>query len=285
MTDKILITGSTGVVGQCLTSIFRINSVNYTAPTRNDLDIKKLTSIPAYLDQVKPNIVVHLAAETNVDLCEIQRQHAILVNYEATKLIADYCKKFKARMIYVSTSGVLSGNNRYQHSELDIKNPGNFYALTKMRGEDYIESNLENYLIIRAAWMIGIGQNGSKKFAEKIYEQIASSVPQVKAVNNLYGSLTSGKRLAQFIFDTISTPSRDLVHCASNTVCSRYDIAKHIRAHTKSPTSILPVSACEFPLSAPRGFSEGLTSEIAHYKFNYTAFSWEEELDFFLGDL
>jgi dTDP-4-dehydrorhamnose reductase len=285
MKKKILITGINGLIGSDLSSFLRKADIKYDAPDRKELDLKNLLGIKEFLDQKKPEIIVHLAAETNVDLCEIQKTHALLVNYESTKVIADYCSEQNARLIYVSTSGALAGNNVYQSSEIDITNPVNFYSLTKVRSEEYIQRTVKNYLIVRAAWMIGITNGENKKFAEKIYKQIVSGAPQVKAVNNLYGSLTFGKRLAQFILDNIDIFSNDIVHCASNTVCSRFDIAKHIKFYTKSPTEIIPVASHEFPLSAPRGFSEGLSSEIAQYKFHYNSFSWEEELNCFLEDV
>lgn len=285
MKEKILLTGSGGLVGLCLISILKAHQIKFDAPNRQVLDLLNIRAIKEYLNNNKPNVIIHLAAETNVDLCEIQRSHAILANYESTKVIADYCKEYNCRLIYISTSGALAGNNVSQSSEIDIPNPVNFYSLTKVKSEEYIQNRVKSYLIIRAAWMIGITKGENKKFAEKIYQQISSFVPSVKAVSNLYGSLTSGKRLAQFIFENISAESNDIVHCASNTICSRFDIAKYIKWYTKSSTEIIPVNACEFPLSAPRGFSEGLTSEIAQYKFNYQALSWEEELNCFLEDV
>jgi dTDP-4-dehydrorhamnose reductase len=133
--------------------------------------------------------------------------------------------------------------------------------------------------------MIGKTNGNNKKFAEKISQQILNNVPEVKVVSNLYGSLTSGDRLADFIIKQIDIESEDIIHCASNTVCSRFDVAKHIKNYFKSQTNVIPVNACEFPLSAPRGFSEGLTSEIAQQKFGYKALSWEEELNIFLGSI
>ena len=285
MEEKILLTGSGGLVGLCLASILEANHIKFDAPSRQVLDLKNIHGVKEYLNKSKPNIIIHLAAETNVDLCEIQRSHAILVNYESTRIIADYCREYNCRLIYISTSGALAGNHVSQSSEIDMPNPVNFYSLTKVKSEEYIQNKVKNYLIIRAAWMIGATKGENKKFAEKIYQQISSSVPSVKAVSNLYGSLTSGKRLGEFIFNNISVDSNDIIHCASNTICSRFDIAKYIKWYTKSSTEIIPVNACDFPLSAPRGFSEGLSSEIAQYKFNYKPLSWEEELNCFLEDV
>jgi dTDP-4-dehydrorhamnose reductase len=278
----ILITGGTGLVGQCLKNALNLANLSYLSPLREELNLGEPSQIKSYLKQHNITCIVHLAAETNVDLCEIQRKHAITINYLSTQVIADFCAEQNIKLVFISTSGVLAGNGNFQNSEIDLPNPSNFYALTKFRSEEYIIRKCTNYLIIRAAWMIGSTTGENKKFAEKVSKQIFDNTPEIKAVCDLYGSITSGERLADLIANNITSQSQAIIHCASSTVCSRYDIAKHIQKHFNSKTVIKAVKASEFPLNAPRGFSEGLTSEIAELQFGYKSLVWEEELNNFL---
>lgn len=278
----ILVTGGSGLVGNLLQQKLKSLGHEFVAPNRSVMDLSNGEAIRECLKNNAPQCVIHLAAETNVDLCEIQKSHAISINLEATKVMADYCAEHSVRFIFISTSGVLAGSTKLIGSELDLPSPTNFYSLSKLRAEEYIQKKCSNYLIIRAAWMLGVTEGNNKKFAEKITMQILSQVEKIKAVSDLYGSITSGNRLAEFICKNLTGVSEDLIHCASSTICSRYDIAKHIKQKFGSKTEIAPVNSCEFPLSATRGLSEGLSSEIAQKKYGYVALSWEEELDDFL---
>lgn len=281
----ILITGSTGLVGQCLTHELDKQNIAYTGPRRDEFNLTDPCAIKAYLEGKDFDCIVHLAAETNVDLCEVQRTHALLTNYISTQVIADYCAARKIKLIFISTSGVLAGNGKFQNSEIELPAPSNFYSLTKLRAEEYITKTCPDYLTIRAAWMVGKTSGDNKKFAEKITKQIFDNVPEVKAVSDLYGSITSGARLAKLIIENLNKPSQAIIHCASGTACSRYEIAKYIQGYFKSATVVKPVRAMEFPLSAPRGFSEGLTAELAALQFGYVPLTWEEELNDFLGTI
>jgi dTDP-4-dehydrorhamnose reductase len=281
----IFITGATGLVGSYVVDKLSQLDIKTLSPNRQALNLQNTGQLKSFLINNKITTIIHLAAETNVDLCEISKSHAILVNYEITKIIADFAYENNIRLIYISTSGVLSGKNRYQHSELDTVDPSNFYSLTKWRSEEYIQKRCNNYLIIRAAWMVGETRGENKKFAEKILHQLKNNVPSVQVVSDLYGSLTTGFRLADFIIHNINIKSNDIVHCASKTVASRFHIAQYIKTFCQSTTEVIPVSCNMFPLSAPRGFSEGLTSEIASMKFGYDALTWEDELKAFLTQI
>ncbi|MDB5478820.1 MAG: dTDP-4-dehydrorhamnose reductase, partial [Alphaproteobacteria bacterium] len=252
------------------------------APDRTALDLADLEALRNYLEQTRPAHIVHLAAETNVDLCEVKPEHATAVNLAPTRELADYCAKTGARMLYVSSSSVFAGNSKHQHSETDAPCPTNFYAMTKWRSEEWIAEHCPDYLIIRASWMVGTTSGPNKKFAEKMSGSIFNNVKEVKAVDDLFGSLTSGDRLADLIIHNLNKTSQAIIHCASKTICSRYEIANYIKAYFNSATMIHPVGSAEFPLTAARGLSEGLDSDLAQRDFGYQALSWEEELEHFL---
>ena len=128
--------------------------------------------------------------------------------------------------------------------------------------------------------MLGIGEK-VKKFGQVVYDKISHG-EEILGVFDKFGSLTSSYRLADFIFKNLGFSESGLVHVASTTPCSRYEIAKHISRRLEKSALIKPVPNHFFDLAAPRGFSEGLTSEIATSKYGYIGLTWEQELDDFL---
>ena len=108
---KILVTGSAGVAGQYFGKTF--SNYQLLLTTKNNLDVTKKEDVFATVEEFNPDIIIHLAAETDVDLCERDKKHALSVNYLGTKNIAEACLKVVATLVYVSTSAVFNGKKRY----------------------------------------------------------------------------------------------------------------------------------------------------------------------------
>lgn len=278
----ILVTGGTGQVGRAVKKSLASQEKSFDAPTRSSLNLDDPKSIELFLQGKNYESVIHLAAETNVDLCETDPQAAIRRNLESTKVLANFAKEARAQFIFVSSAGVVSANPNLMHLEDEKANPCNAYASSKAAAEDYINANLTNFLIIRAAWMLGKSAN-VKKFAEIMVDKIRAGDP-VTAVYDKFGSITSSTRLADLIVANLGKDFADTVHVGSNTPCSRYDVAKEI-AWRYGSGQVSPVPSSAFQLAAPRGFSEGLDSSRASELLGYVSFKWEKELEFFLGEL
>lgn len=276
----IIVTGGTGQVGSSLVRMLIQAGIPCLAPTREEFPLDDSQKILDYLSTNEFTSFVHLSAETNVDYCETNRESATQRNVEAVKIIASYCQDNSKKFIFVSSSAVLSGDGAFMHKEDADYAPANFYGETKMEAERFIVENCIDYLIIRASWMLGVGVN-VKKYAQVVYEKILND-ENVLAVYDRFGSLTSSFRLAELILNNLEYSHSGIIHCASTTPCSRYEIAKHISVRLKKTSRIDPVSNDHFNLVAPRGFSEGLQSELAAQTYKYLGFKWEEELDDFL---
>ncbi len=279
----ILLTGGSGQVGRQVRRLLDEAKIAYLAPSRQDLSLDDLANIREYLERNTVNCIVHLAAETNVDLCELEPSLALLRNYESTKVLTDYAVTNNARMIFVSSAGVVSGDGAFLHDENSVPTPANFYGITKLHAENYIRTNATNYLIVRAAWMLG-NSDKVKKFAEIISDKLKNDEP-VNAVFDKFGSLTSSLRLAELLVQAAASDFSGIVHCGSSTPCSRYDLAKEIAWRLGSKSSITPVPDSSFKLAAPRGFSEGLSSIVTPNAFKYELLKWEDELSYYLGDV
>lgn len=156
MKQRILITGATGMLGTNIIDVFkddnrfevygisrRVNEKinNYNRVIADITDNNQLLKI---LKQIKPDIIIHCAANTNVDDCNDNKEYTYKLHVEATRTLA----KFNSRYIYISTDSVFDGQ-KGNYSEEDETNPLNYYASTKLKGERVSLNTNSKALIIR----------------------------------------------------------------------------------------------------------------------------------------
>lgn len=206
----------------------------------------------------KPDYVLHLAAATDVDRCELEPEWARQVNTEGAKNVALACKEFNIPMIYISTAAVFNGEKAKPYIETDQISPSNKYGISKYEGEKIVMSLVAKFYIIRAGWMIGGGEN-DKKFVGRVIYKIMSGEKLIKAVNDKFGSITYARDLLRGIKGLIKTDRFGVYHMANEGMQSRYDIVIEImKILDKKHIEVISVSSDEFPLPAPRGRSEAL---------------------------
>ncbi len=251
--SKTLITGSTGMVG---------SYINFGIKTdRRSLDITDLKEAVNVCKRYKPDTIIHLAAETDVDRCERDPEQAYLVNTIGTYNMAVAAKEVGAKLIYISTAAVFDGTKDDPYIETDVPNPQNYYARSKYLGELAVRGVMnDNYIIARAGWMFGGGPDRDLKFVAKIIPQFKN--PEIKAVNDKFGSPTYGKDLVDGIKQLILSKANGIYHMSNKGVCSRYDIAMFIKDIIHSKTNIVSVDSSYFNLDAVRGNSEGMASRV-----------------------
>jgi len=248
---------------------------------RSFFDLNKPDQLYKYIIQTSPDIILHLAAETEVDLCEREPQLALTRNYRSTEAIAKASSEIGAYMVYVSTSNVYGHEGRLSYNELDVPFPINYYGKSKLLGEEAIKYNLpDNYLIIRAGWMIGGGVDFDHKFVGKIIAQIKQGAESLQAVDDKIGSITPANKLAEFICWAVKDGLGGTLHFACEGAVTRYDIARFIVKSLGLNVSVLPVQSSKFPLSAPRPNSEYLEClGLKSLNDSPKPLFWESELE------
>ena len=262
--NKILVTGGRGTVGSYVKTVFNKSTV--FLPGKEILDVTKLDQVERSIKKINPDLIIHLAALTNVDLCQINERLAVKINAEGTRNIAIMCKKYKIPLVYISTSAVFEGKNKKGYSEKDIPKPVNIYSKTKLLGEKIINKEIKNYIIVRGAWMIGGGKK-EKKFISYVFDRIKNG-ETVSAVDDKFGTLTYAKDLLIFIRKRIFHNEFGLYHFGSSGICSRYDIANFIKKEINSNSKIIPAESAEFEdkFSAPRPDFEVIKSDKYPFK-------------------
>ena len=174
---RILITGADGMLGESLFAQLKkkdhiLFAFSHSKKTRDltPLEITDHEQVAKVITTHKPDIIIHLAALTNVDYCEEYPNEAFSVNFEATKNIASICKKEDIRLYFISTGAVFSGEKKEPYIENDICGPVNVYGETKLKAEEEVKK-LSSYCIIRTGWLIG-GGNKDTKFVSFILTQL-----------------------------------------------------------------------------------------------------------------
>ena len=253
----ILVTGAAGMVG----SYFAELAAEFDdALDLTDIDTLDVTDFDVVIRRVTSanyTTVVHLAAETDVDLCERRPEHAYRTNAIGTHNVALACQAKGAQLVYVSTAGVFGGDGAMgPFTEYDAPSPANMYGHAKLAGERHVERLLDRYFIVRAGWMMG-GSSKDKKFVAKILAQINAGA-DIMAVTDKVGSPTFARELVLGIRDLLRSRRFGLYHMTNHGVCSRYDVARRIVEYLDAPVSVTPVTSDRFPLPAPRANSEAM---------------------------
>ncbi|MBM3253397.1 MAG: dTDP-4-dehydrorhamnose reductase [Candidatus Omnitrophica bacterium] len=284
---KALVTGASGMLGTALTPElkkvgFEVCSTDISGDI-TFLDIRDFECSKSVILGFSPDIIFHLAAETNVDKCELDSKHAYEVNTLGTENIARLSLIVDAVLVYISTMGVFDGKKDGLYNEFDEPNPINIYSRTKLEGEKVVTKLLSKYYIIRAGWMMGGGRK-DKKFVAKILDLIGDG-EEISAVTDKFGSPTFTKDLSKKMIELVNTNQYGLYHITNSGHCSRYDIALKIVEFLKKDIAVRPVSSDVFPLPAPRIRSEAAESLKLSSIGIKPMRPWEEALRDYLEEL
>jgi len=283
---KILITGAAGMLAADVIPMLVKEEqeviktdINQRLPNIEKLDIIDSKAVLDKVKSLRPDYIFHLAAETNVDLCQNNPEHAFKINALGTKNMALAAKKFGSRLLYISTANVFDGEKPEPYIESDQPQSKNIYGESKTQGEVAVKELLSEYFIIRAGWMVG-GWELDKKFVYKIIQQLKEGKKELKAVSDKFGSLTFTRDLATNLMSVLNTNRFGLYHMANKGTCSRYDIAVKIVEFMglKDEVEVVPVDSNQFPLPAPRPRSEMLDNyKLDLLKLNNMPY-WQDSL-------
>jgi len=285
----VLVTGAAGVVGTDLCLVLKSAGYDVCQTDINcengimHLDVRDNREVSSVVLKEHPGLVIHLAAETDVDRCQIEVDHAYRTNTLGTWNVALACQREDIPLVYVSTAGVFDGAKTEPYTEFDNPNPVNVYGKAKLEGERLVARLLSRYFIVRAAWMIGGGPAKDKKFVGKILKQIKIGAKNLKAVNDKIGSLTYSLDFSRCLAELITTDFYGLYHMANKGTCTRYDVARHILDHLeRKDLSLDPVTSENFVLPAPRANSEMLHNYALELRDMDKMRDWREALNDYL---
>ena len=250
------------------------------------MDITNREQVDKVISDIKPDVIVHCAAWTAVDLAEDEDKKAKVkaINVEGVQNIADVAKKLDAKMIYISTDYVFNGQGT-EPWKPDCKDyaPLNYYGETKLGGELAVSETLDKYFIVRIAWVFGL--NG-KNFIKTMLN-VGKTHDTVRVVNDQIGTPTYTLDLSVLLVDMLETDKYGYYHATNEGgYISWYDFTKEIYKQAGLATEVIPVTTEEYGLSkAARPFNSRLDkSKLVENGFKPLP-TWQDALSRYLEAL
>ena len=250
------------------------------------LDITEEAAVKKTISEINPDVVVHCAAWTAVDAAEDEenKDKVFAINVNGTRFIAESCKSIAAKMVYISTDYVFDGQGTAPWTA-DCKDyaPLNVYGKTKLEGELAVSRTLDNYFIVRIAWVFGVNGNNFIKTMLNVGKKFDT----LKVVNDQIGTPTYTSDLARLLVDMIETDKYGYYHATNEGgYISWYDFACEIFKQAGYKTKVNPVTTEEYGISkAKRPFNSRLDkSKLSENGFELLP-TWKDALQRYLKEI
>lgn len=267
---KVLIAGCGGMLGEAVYQSFNSQYENVLAtdidlnvPWLKYMDVREFNQCEKVFEEFKPDIVLNLAALTDLEYCENNHENSWLTNALGTENIALLAEKYKCTMVYISTAGIFGGEQDF-YTDFDAPNPLSHYAKSKYYGERFVLERVSKIFVFRAGWMMGGGLQKDKKFINKLYKQITAGKKEIFVVDDKLGTPTYTVDFADAISKVIKTDYYGLYNQVCGGSCSRYDVAIDFIHHLKlvDQVKVTKVDSDYFKKEyfAPRPHSEKLVN-------------------------
>ncbi|KAK1149034.1 hypothetical protein N8T08_007711 [Aspergillus melleus] len=187
MSTNVLVTGATGLLGRQIFNTFKHSGClvvgqgfsRAAPPTILKTDLENEADIKRLLDEAKPQVVIHCAANRSPDLCEKDPEKARRVNVEATRTLAEATAASGALLIYISTDYVFPGKEGDAPYEADAAtNPPNLYGQLKRDGElAVLEATKESSLgiVLRVPVLYGTAKDNGESAVNTLVDAVWKS--------------------------------------------------------------------------------------------------------------
>lgn len=269
---RILITGGSGLLGSKISeeaiekgyevySGYNTHKTKFGIPVR--LDIRNRTILNKIFRDVRPEVVIHTAALTNVDKCEEDEELAWKVNVNGTRNVAELSCKHEAFLIHVSTDYVFPGEKGL-YKETDKTDPINQYGITKLEGEKAVKAILDEWCIARPSVIYGSTPAAGKvNFVLWVLEKLKKGEP-IRVITDQYVSPTLNTNLAEMILEVAKRRLTGVYHLAGATPANRYNFAWLIAETFKLNKNLVkPARSKEMTWKAKRPRNTSLNVEKA----------------------
>jgi dTDP-4-dehydrorhamnose reductase len=221
------------------------------------LDLMDHTSIVEAIRSSRPEVVIHTAALTDVDRCEIDKDTAYRVNVLGTRVLCEAARERGAFTIYTSTDYVFDGT-RGMYSEEDKANPINYYGYSKLQGEAYCDAIARTCVIFGAR-----PASGKVNFALWLIDRLTEG-ESVKVVTDQYVTPTLNTNLARMVLELAARRLKGIYHLSGATRISRYDFACELaRAFDLEEKLITPSKMADMKWAARRPADSSLNTSKA----------------------
>lgn len=291
MRRRVLITGSSGMLGIDLSrelrlsyAVFGMDVVRRPSSVIRTCraDIGKQREVARCIAVVKPDIVIHTAAWTDVDGCELDPRRAYRINTQGTRTVARVCAEAGILLVYISTDFIFDGKKRTAYREGDTPRPLSSYGDSKLQGERAVTEVCPRHIIVRTSWLYGAC---GKNFVDTIIAK-ARSGEVLRVVDDQVGSPTYTKDLARalhLLVDLTLSAGNGAVygiyHITNTGRVSWYDYAKAIMTIARLPAAVKPISSRALGRPAKRPAMSVLDTRKFARATHTTMRHWKDALD------
>lgn len=277
---KVVVTGAKGQLGQDV--VLELARQNHEAigADREQLDVTNEASVQAFISDVRPDVILHCAAYTNVDGAEENEDAAYQVNALGTENLAKAAKQVGAKMLYVSTDYVFDGTATEPYEVDEPTKPLGAYGRTKLAGEELLQKNLEQFFIVRTAWVFGVHGNNFVKTMLRLGKERG----EVGVVHDQVGSPTYTVDLARFMVELMETQEYGIYHATNSGVCSWYEFAVEIFKQASLNVIVNPLTTEQFPRPAARPKYSVLSKKKIEVQGLMPLRDWKEALNAYLEE-
>lgn len=245
---KVLVTGSTGQLGYDVVKQATMLGWEVSGVGSSDLDITNTDEVRDFVATLKPEVIIHCAAYTAVDLAEDKREDAYNVNVNGTSNLSHAAKEIDCKFVYISTDYVFDGSGETPFQIEDSTNPIGYYGETKLKGEQVVQDFLKKYFIVRISWVFGLNGNNFVKTMLRLGKERK----ELNVVDDQIGSPTYTRDLAGLIVGMVQTDKYGVYHATNEGYCSWADFADAIFSEAEVNVKVNRISSNEFPTKAKR---------------------------------
>ncbi|MES2798890.1 MAG: SDR family oxidoreductase [Bacteroidota bacterium] len=292
-TDRILITGANGLLGQKLVKQCRAKNVAFLAtsmgknrnedcPTENysEMDICDTGEVNRIFIEFKPTHIIHTAAITNVDFCELNPDECQRVNVEATAILFEAAKSCNGYLIFLSTDFVFDGELG-NYSEQDLPNPLSVYAKSKYDSEQMLQQDIyKNWAIVRTIIVYGVGNNLSRTNIICWAKDALQAGQEMKIVDDQFRAPTWADDLAWACLRIVTLQEQGVFHIAGPETMSIFNIIERVAKHFGyATTQLVRVSSATLNQPAKRPPKTGFDLKKSREILGYNPRTLEQTLD------
>ncbi len=245
---KVLVTGAEGQLGVDVMRELESRGMECRGVDRADFDLLDAPAVKAAVADYGPDAVVHCAAYTAVDRAESEPEVCAGVNGDGTLNVVRAARSIGAKLVYISTDYVFSGEGTEPWTEDASYGPKNIYGLSKAQGEIAVRSMMDRYFILRTSWVFGAhGHNFVRTMM-----RLGRERTEIRVVDDQVGSPTFTEDLARVICDMIQTEKYGIYHVCNQGYMSWARFAEMIMRQAALRCRVIPVPSSEYPTPARR---------------------------------
>ena len=281
--NKIVITGSNGLLGQSLLGLLSKEKEKYEVfgfsrgenrSGRDDfeyvsIDVTDKEKLKTSLLEIQPNFIINTAAMTHVDVCETNKEDCDLLNIDVVKWLAEVSDEMSAHLIHISTDFIFDGEKGY-YKETDTPNPLSYYGLSKLKSEEVLINSKIDFTILRTILVFGKVYDMSRGNIVLWVKSMLEQNKEITIVDDQFRTPTYVEDLAIACKISMDKKATGVFNISSNKLLSIFEIAQQIaEVFGLNKTLIKPISTSTLNQTAPRpaktGFDLSKTNEVLEF--------------------